>query len=237
MLCNTIHKSSAEHCDLLLPTGREAIAATIGGEVRACRRADLPRLVEIHHSQLCPPGTLLGRLSPQLLAEFYANFLKRSVFLVHAFNGEVDGFVLGGAPALLSRCRLALLGDHGLRCALEIARRPSLWLRTPRTLCKLVGSKMSSPRGTATGDEFLLLSIAVDPSATGRGVGTALVRGFEDAARKQSQAYRLDVLKTNLAALRFYDKFGFEYVGETARTWTLRKILSPSALAADLRAA
>ena len=236
MSCDTIPISIAGRCNVLLPTGGDAVAGTTGGEIRACRKGDLPRLAEIHQAQFCSPGGLLARLSPGLLADFYAPFLQRTVFLAHARHGEVDGFALGGPPAVLRRCRFALLRDHGLRCLLEIARHPRLWLRTPRSLCRLLGSKLSLPQATSAGDEFLLLSIAVDPRATGRGVGTALVRGFEHAVRKLSHAYRLDVLKTNRAALRFYEKLGFHYVGQTASSWTLRKVLAPKALAKDLRA-
>jgi ribosomal protein S18 acetylase RimI-like enzyme len=229
--------STAECCYLMESTAAEAAAGTAGGEVRACRPSDLPRVAEIHQAQLRSPGALLARLSPGLLAEFYAAFLQPALFLVHSQDGEVDGFAVGGPPAVLSRCRLALLRDHGLRCLLEIARRPRLWLRTPRTFGKLLGSNISSPFRGPPRDEVLLLAIAVDSRATRRGVGTALVRGFEDAAGKLSHAYWLDVQKTNGVARRFYEKLALQFVEETPSTLILRKVLAQKVSAASAPAA
>ncbi len=110
-------------------------------------------------------------------------------------------------------------------------------MRTLRALFKLMGSNTSTLLAAAPRDEFLLLSVAVDPRATERSAGTELVRGFEEAVRGVTEAYRLNVVKTNITALRFYKRLAFQQVGETPTAWTLRKVLTAKAPAADLRAA
>ena len=46
---------------------------------------------------------------------------------------------------------------------------------------------------------------------------------------EEHQAYCLNVLKTNAAAIRFYEQLGFHCIGETAKSWTLRRVLGGSA--------
>jgi ribosomal protein S18 acetylase RimI-like enzyme len=186
------------------------------------------RIAEIHKSQFSMPGTLLGRLSPALIAGFYAGFLDRSIFLVHATNGVVDGFVLGGSYRELMRCKLSMLRDHPFLCILEVARRPQLWLRLVRPISKLLGSSLTPAIGDSSREEFRLLSIAVAPEAMQRGIGTALVHGFDEAICELSDTYDLGVLKNNAPALQFYEKLAFECVGETAISWTLRRVLRPN---------
>lgn len=82
-----------------------------------------------------------------------------------------------------------------------------------------------------------MVSIAVAPEATGNGVGTALVRAFETALREVSDSYGLNVLKSNATAIRFYERLGFERVGETPISWTLHKVLEPRFLKPECRAA
>ena len=87
------------------------------------------------------------------------------------------------------------------------------------------------------GDEFRMLSIAVAPRATRKGVGRALVQAFEAAIGADCQAYRLCVAKGNAAAIRFYQGAAFQCVGETATSWILRKELAAGAAAPELRRA
>jgi ribosomal protein S18 acetylase RimI-like enzyme len=206
---------------------REMSAAeAVRTDVRPCREEDLARIAEIHRSQLREPGALLGQLSPALIAALYAAFLDRSIFLVHASDGLVDGFVLGGSPRAMLDCRLAFFRKFALSCLANVVRRPRLWPRVFRSLVKLVGKCLSSVAGALPREEIRLLAIAVAAGATRRGVGTALVECFEEAVAATSGTYSLNVLKTNSAAIRFYEKSAFRYVGETAIAWTLRKELA-----------
>jgi [ribosomal protein S18]-alanine N-acetyltransferase len=62
-----------------------------------------------------------------------------------------------------------------------------------------------------------LYSIAVTADEAGRGVGSRLLSAAEDAARKRSAArLRLEVRADNPAAIRFYERRGYEQVGQRA---------------------
>ena len=57
--------------------------------------------------------------------------------------------------------------------------------------------------------------LAVCPSHRGRSLGIKILEdAMEIAARKGKKAVRLDVLKSNIPALKMYDKAGFTYRGE-----------------------
>jgi ribosomal protein S18 acetylase RimI-like enzyme len=83
---------------------------------------------------------------------------------------------------------------------------------------------------------FRMLSIAVAESVARKGVGTALVRGFEIEIPPECRTYGLSVLKSNTSAICFYEKLSFQFVGETAIAWKLRKALTANAIRPELRA-
>ena len=65
--------------------------------------------------------------------------------------------------------------------------------------------------------EAELLSIAVDPSRQGHGLGRQLLAGhFARLAAQGARTVFLEVEEGNNAALRLYDRFGFAKVGERA---------------------
>jgi len=206
-----------------------SVAETLRMAIRPCTKEDLARIAEIHKSQFLAPDMLLGQLSPASIAALYGTFLDRSIFLVHSNDGEVDGFVLGGASRVMLSCRLAFFRKRGLSCIADVVRQPSLWLLAFRSFIKLIGSWFSLMAEASPREDYRLLSIAVATDATRKGVGTALVEGFEAAIRATSRTYSLNVLKTNTAAIRFYEKLAFQCVGETAISWTLRKELAEGA--------
>jgi ribosomal protein S18 acetylase RimI-like enzyme len=196
-----------------------------GAEIRPCQRGDIARIAEIHRSQFVAQGSLLSHVSPKLIATLYEEFLGRSIFLVHASDGVVDGFVLGGPAETMLRCRLSFLRKRILLCVADFARHPHLWFRALRSFGKLLGKWFSSKIVASPADEFRIVSIAVASGATRKGVGTALVGDFEKAIRGQCSGYCLSVLKTNTSAIRFYERLQFRCAGETAIAWTMRKEL------------
>ncbi|WP_421726278.1 GNAT family N-acetyltransferase [Bauldia sp.] len=59
-------------------------------------------------------------------------------------------------------------------------------------------------------DSLLMDGIAVDAAARGLGIGTRLLAAIQDHARALGRtSVRLDVIDTNPAARRLYDRFGF----------------------------
>ena len=182
-----------------------------------------------------PAGRLLGRLSPAFIAALYAAYLDQSIFLVHSSDGEVNGFALGGSSRVMLSCRLNFLSPARPDVSCRCRARPHLWLLGLRSSVKLIGTWFSSLLGASPCEEFRLISIAVAEHATRNGVGTRLIQGFEAAIRAAGCTYGLNVLKTNTAAIRFYEKLGFQRAGETATAWKLRKVLAANAGMPELR--
>ncbi len=65
-------------------------------------------------------------------------------------------------------------------------------------------------------DEFVVDSLAVDPSSRGMGVGTTLLRKAEDRARSMGKrTMSLGVIAENAGAIRLYERLGYR----TTQTW------------------
>ena len=64
------------------------------------------------------------------------------------------------------------------------------------------------------GPSLVVHSLAISPSAQGKGYGSALLGFCEDFARSKGYAsLRLDAFSENEAALRFYDRHGYTFQG------------------------
>jgi ribosomal-protein-alanine N-acetyltransferase len=63
-------------------------------------------------------------------------------------------------------------------------------------------------------DEVHILNVAVDPRYRGQGVGALLMReALREARERGAVAVTLEVRRSNVAARRLYDSFGFDEVG------------------------
>jgi ribosomal protein S18 acetylase RimI-like enzyme len=206
-----------------------AAAAERQVSIRPCTKDDVSEIAAIHKRRFTQQGYILTQLSPSLIATLYASYLGRSVFLVHTTAGKIDGFVLGGNSRVLMDCRFSFLHKHWLFCARHIAFQPRLWVRSLLTLAKLAKSRLWSMRSGPAREEFRLLSIAVDGDASRKGVGGELVEAFEAAISGIARTYKLNVLKSNLSAIRFYEKLSFQRVAETSLSWTLGKDMHAAA--------
>lgn len=70
-------------------------------------------------------------------------------------------------------------------------------------------------------DEMELISIAVHPSFTRRGVGEGLMREMlRFAGQNEARVLFLDVRRSNEKAQRLYEKFGFEKAGVRRRYYS-----------------
>ncbi|MGR3503953.1 GNAT family N-acetyltransferase [Pseudaestuariivita sp.] len=124
------------------------------------------------------------------------------------------------------RRRILELEEIGIRAHAEALWgnwRPSA---CPETL-DLAGHEMVMRDGAALGviqtvrapNHHQIAKLYLDPEAQGQGVGTALLRLRQDAARKAELPLRVRGLTTNVAARRFYERAGFRLVDETAERW------------------
>lgn len=63
-------------------------------------------------------------------------------------------------------------------------------------------------------DEIRLVDIAVLPEFRNRGIGSFVLRRLFEEAKNKTKPVNLQVLKTNIPAIRLYERFGFEKTGE-----------------------
>ena len=73
------------------------------------------------------------------------------------------------------------------------------------------------------------LSIAVVPSRRGRGLGDGLLRALLDEARRNGFGQISLSVEPENPALRLYERFGFQKVGESGGSWTMLARLDPRA--------
>ncbi|MEP6898332.1 MAG: N-acetyltransferase [Rhodanobacter sp.] len=79
-----------------------------------------------------------------------------------------------------------------------------------------------------------LYSLASQPEARGKGIGTALIEASEAVGRhRHCRALRLEVRTDNLLAIRLYERMGYRRIGSYARyyqdgadAWRYEKALS-----------
>ncbi len=79
-----------------------------------------------------------------------------------------------------------------------------------------------------------LYSLASQPEARGKGIGTALIEASEAVGRQRHcRALRLEVRTDNLLAIRLYERMGYRRIGSYARyyqdgadAWRYEKTLS-----------
>ena len=66
-----------------------------------------------------------------------------------------------------------------------------------------------------TTGEILLVDIAVLPASRNHGIGSFVLKRLLDEAKSKRKSVDLQVLKTNIPAIRLYERFGFEKTGES----------------------
>ena len=64
-------------------------------------------------------------------------------------------------------------------------------------------------------DDIRLVDIAVLPEFRNQGIGSFVLRRLLKEAKNKAKPVNLQVLKTNIPAIRLYERFGFEKTGES----------------------
>ena len=144
--------------------------------------------------------------------------------------GRAGGY--GGAMPAPPRIRRALPDDVAALAALEVrcfpgdrmsARQYRRHVDSPRALVLLAAAADGAPVGGAVvffraGSAVArLYSIAVDPSARGRGLGAALLAAAEAGARRRgADRLRLEVRQDNPRAIGLYEARGYRRIGARA---------------------
>jgi [ribosomal protein S18]-alanine N-acetyltransferase len=84
-----------------------------------------------------------------------------------------------------------------------------------------VGSVSGFLVARRVGSDLEILNFAVQPNKRRRGIGAALLRASLDWGKSfLSEKAILEVRASNLAALRFYERFGFQVAGRRPRYYT-----------------
>lgn len=177
-------------------------------------RDDLTTVARVHQAAF--PKSALTHLGHEAVRRYYEWQLTgpHDCLAIGAFDaqGRMLGFCFGG----LFRGALSGFVQKNRRfLALQVLRRPWLIftndifrdrLRTGMRVAKRrnTHSQVSSEQDKER--PFGILSIAVDPSAQGQGVGQQLMQYSEEYAKAQGFSYmRLSVAKDNLQAIHFYE--------------------------------
>jgi GNAT superfamily N-acetyltransferase len=174
----------------------------------------LERVVSVHQAAF--PGFFMTQLGPRFLREYYRCVAEvpTGILLTEIHDGACIGFVAGFMhPAAfyteLRRRRVRL----GLAALRGIASRPTRLV----TLLANYGRTTTAVRAPQEADTAELSSLGIMPTASGRGVGSRLVRSFIDAAAIAG-ANRV-VLTTdaygNDDVNRFYQRLGFVCIRTT----------------------
>lgn len=149
----------------------------------------------------------LTSLGERFLVRFYRSFLAQTgaVGLAVAGNNDCIGFAVGSQSAIGFYRQLARSDGLGLLYAAfpALVRRPSRIVRIARSIS---GASYALHCG-----DSVLCSICVSPAAQRKGIGSVLLRSFED--RMRSLGCRYVVLTTdadgNEATNGFYASHGY----------------------------
>jgi ribosomal protein S18 acetylase RimI-like enzyme len=161
-------------------------------------------------------GAKLATAIPDPVARLKA--LEEGFDPTHSFVATSGGQVLGVAGFKTATGALTSgITPERLRAALGM-------LRAIRAILVLaLFQRRLSP------DQLLMDGISVSPAARGRGIGTKLLEHLKQfAAQEGYRTIRLDVIDTNSAARRLYERLGF-VATRTARFGYLRWLLGFSA--------
>ena len=178
--------------------------------VRAAVPHDAPALARIHRQAL--PNAFLTSLGDRFLRRLYRALAAdpEAVALVAEDGAGVVGFATG-VPSVRRFYRRFLL-RHGIPAAVAVAPR----LARPSVVRKLRETTAYPQRSEGMPDAELL-SIAVAPGRTSRGVGRALAQATISAlAEHGATEIKVVVGADNEGANRFYSQVGFRPLGDIA---------------------
>lgn len=189
--------------------------------VRRIEYIDLPFVVEQH--QRFFPGGFLTRLGGNFLKHYYLTYCTSddAVAVVAMSAGTRAGYLVGTTnPTAYRRHALkwhrTTLLRHGL---LALLRRPRLLTHFIRTRALLYARKIlvqgHSPGARPDRDKVAVMHhLVVLPEFQGRGIGTRLIAGLEDAAAAAGCTSLVLVTETGGQGAAYYAAHGWRSCGE-----------------------
>jgi ribosomal-protein-alanine N-acetyltransferase len=160
-------------------------------------------------------------VGPSVIEDAFAIVLdaEPEAFFVAAVDGKVAGYIV--APTRFSRIvRTAILHGHVLRMSWHwISGRYRVGIKPVWIAVRNWLGLVSEARQGELHAEARILSIAVDPTCQGMGIGTGLMKlGMDYLRSRGEKLVRLEVRPDNRAAIHIYEKYGFEARGVTRDT-------------------
>jgi len=165
-------------------------------------------------------------LSISLIKKFYESFISdQLVFLISVDEDRISGFVLGGDSYTITEIKKKFVRESFFRLFTYILFSPKIY---PQILSRLKISKKQEPqKEQVPTTSFRLLSIGVDSEYKRSGIGSALIKGFEERAKRMGvRSYGLSVYKTNEKAISFYKKNDLKIEKETKNSLYFYKTLT-----------
>ena len=117
----------------------------------------------------------------------------------------------------LTQLRLRTIHEHIVRAGTDLSyEEHELRARTRLECCSILtveGRNVGMVKILRTTESWTIEQLQVEPEFQGRGIGAAIVRQTQEAAKAEGAKLRLGVLKAN-PALRLYTRLGFVVLGE-----------------------
>jgi len=196
-------------------------------DVRPVRDDDLLVVARLHVAAF--PESVLGQLGTEAVRRNYVWQLHGPhdvTALVAQLDGQPVGFLFGG---VFRGSTIGFVKSQKFFLAGRVLRHPKVllgrlgWDRIGLGL-RLLTSRWSTPAPevpeAVPRSSFGVLAIAVDPDAQGHGVGRALMSAAEESARSRGfTGLHLSVHPSNVGAVEFYERLGWERQPEPSGVW------------------
>lgn len=172
--------------------------------IRKAEEKDIKNICTLH-AHAFDEDHFTSTLSNDSLSKFYSTLFKYNEYNYVAFdeNNILIGFVVAGIKTKYAIDLFIKNNCHVLLLAL-LKNPHFLFQKIKRFLNRFIKISKSSNA------DMRLLSIAVDKNSKEKGIGKALIEYLEENLRKNEiYSYGLSVKKSNIQAIKFYNKNNF----------------------------
>ncbi len=177
--------------------------------VQTAEARDVPAITRVHTAAF--GGFFLTELGTPFLKQYYLLVRRHpdGILLAARDGDEIVGFVAGTVnPPAFYRALVTNAWRFAWPAGIGLLRKPKL-LPTLASNLRSVFTRRQSPVSQPAAAE--LTSVAIHPSARGRGLGQQLVAAFLQAVRNRAARVSLTTdAEDNVAVNHFYRQMGFE---------------------------
>ena len=194
---------------------------------RTANQEDTKEIAKTHIK--CFENYFISSLGNSLVEKYYLEFIKENdLFIVAVDDNRIIGFCMGYIIDETKARSNFLHNNFGALFIKVFGQCIRLNRRTIKKVFGLVSNKFVKKKSINKiekhgGD---LLSICVLKEYRGQGISTELVEQFErKLIEKGQKEYWLGVYKTNVNAIKFYDKMGLKIETEDEDEYKFHKII------------